>query len=505
MPRKRVIVVGAGLAGLSAGLYAIGQELDCTILEQHDAPGGVAATWRRGEYIFDGGIHNFIGAAQGTLTHELYRELGILPGLPLAQPRILMRFLDERTDRAIDLSSNTERFVLELAQLAPNDKEKVGELMHTLPSPRILDYAVPEQPLELMRFRDRTRYTWRLRRELRFFGGPFIRPCRAIADTLEHPFLKSIVAYLCHPEAPLCLALGLMAAHRAGNVSLLREGCISLVSRLAEQYEDRGGELRTGVKVVQILTPTRDTHNRETRVLLDTGEELRADYVIYSGDINHLSSLLQEKREFPSPIGRKPDLKPYRPLVIVSLGVARMFSDVAPMNTVFLRRPFFVGEKAVDVLRLRVFSYAPTFAPAGKTVLQAIFEVPWAHWATLAEHSPSAYQEEKDRMVREVVRRLEVHFPGIARQVELSDVATPYTVWRYTGNSEGSYAGWLPTPEALATAISRRVAGMERLFLAGHWCAPGGGVAASLASGRQAVQLICAAERLPFRRISPSD
>jgi len=38
-----------------------------------------------------------------------------------------------------------------------------------------------------------------------------------------------------------------------------------------------------------------------------------------------------------------------------------------------------------------------------------------------------------------VLERLEARYPGISSQVEMIDVATPYTWWRYTRNFKGAY------------------------------------------------------------------
>jgi phytoene dehydrogenase-like protein len=91
----------------------------------------------------------------------------------------------------------------------------------------------------------------------------------------------------------------------------------------------------------------------------------------------------------------------------------------------------------------------------------------------------------------EVLQRLEAHYPGLSSQVEVTDVATPYTTWRYTLNQRGSWGGWLLTAEAMRTPIQRTLPGLANLILAGQWVMPGGGVPSCLYSGRHAVQLLC--------------
>ena len=77
MSDKSIIIIGAGLAGLSTGCYAQMNGYRSHIFEHHAVPGGVAATWKRKGYAIDRGIHFIMGHKPGAALHELYRELGI--------------------------------------------------------------------------------------------------------------------------------------------------------------------------------------------------------------------------------------------------------------------------------------------------------------------------------------------------------------------------------------------------------------------------------------------
>jgi len=48
---KKVIIVGGGIAGLSAGIYAMQSGFDVTILEMHTIPGGNCTSWKRKGYF----------------------------------------------------------------------------------------------------------------------------------------------------------------------------------------------------------------------------------------------------------------------------------------------------------------------------------------------------------------------------------------------------------------------------------------------------------------------
>ena len=70
-------------------------------------------------------------------------------------------------------------------------------------------------------------------------------------------------------------------------------------------------------------------------------------------------------------------------------------------------------------------------------MIQPAFETEWDYWNDLRAADCGRYEAEKEPVAAEVLRRLEAHYPGLAAQVEMTDVATPYTTWRYTLTGKG--------------------------------------------------------------------
>jgi phytoene dehydrogenase-like protein len=74
---------------------------------------------------------------------------------------------------------------------------------------------------------------------------------------------------------------------------------------------------------------------------------------------------------------------------------------------------------------------------------------------------------------------------------------------RYTGNWQGSYEGWLPTPRVLGRPISSTLPGLKNFYMAGHWVVAGGGLPSAAISGRYAAQMICAQFKKKFVTTTP--
>ena len=75
-----LLIIGAGVAGLSAGCYAQMNGFRSRIFELHTIPGGLCTSWRREGYLFDGAVRYLVGTGQHTRTYPMWRELGVLPG-----------------------------------------------------------------------------------------------------------------------------------------------------------------------------------------------------------------------------------------------------------------------------------------------------------------------------------------------------------------------------------------------------------------------------------------
>ena len=61
MSKKKIIIIGSGIAGLSAGCYLQINGYDTEIFELHNTPGGLCTAWKRNGYTFDGCIHSLGG------------------------------------------------------------------------------------------------------------------------------------------------------------------------------------------------------------------------------------------------------------------------------------------------------------------------------------------------------------------------------------------------------------------------------------------------------------
>jgi phytoene dehydrogenase-like protein len=116
----------------------------------------------------------------------------------------------------------------------------------------------------------------------------------------------------------------------------------------------------------------------------------------------------------------------------------------------------------------------------------------------------TVYEQTKDEILRTVIEQLEQRFPGITSQVEMTDVSTPMTFERYTGNWKASFEGWLITPQnanVLMKPMSQLLPGLRNFYMCGQWVEPGGGLPTGVMSGRRLIKHICKEDKKKFRTI----
>jgi len=75
---KKIIIVGAGIAGLTAGIYARRSGFDVTLIEKHSISGGMCTSWKRKGYLFEGAMHWLTGSSPKTKIHKIWRDTGAL-------------------------------------------------------------------------------------------------------------------------------------------------------------------------------------------------------------------------------------------------------------------------------------------------------------------------------------------------------------------------------------------------------------------------------------------
>lgn len=484
MGNEHLIIIGGGLAGLSAGCYARASGFSTTILEHNLALGGVCQAWSRGNYTIDGCIHWLTGGA----FERVYRELGIYPKVSVHTLDLFASYRDVKTGTCIDLTRDLEAFGQALTSIAPEDAAEIGRLIEGAAAFAKLDPGV-DRPPELASFRESLQRLWQTRSELPAVLH-FRKPLGLWArEHVKSATLRRYFANLLPDEAPTLFLLMLLGYLGRGWLSRPDGGTGRFRDALIDGYHALGGTELLHATVDEILVEGDRAHG----VRLADGRLLEADYVISTSSMPETVLRLLAGRYGADDVRQKLETwKLFEPVVLVSFGVTSPLTGVPSTLLLDGLAPLDVGGKQTERLYLRIFNDDSTLAPPGHTVVQAMLPADYGYWATRGTN----YGSEKDAVAARLLHRLEEHLPAMRGAVELADVATPLTYWNMARAWRGAFEGWMPNGNALFAHVHKKLPGLGGLYLAGQWVEPGGGVPSALTSGRQVVQLLCSdAER----------
>jgi len=498
MSKKSMIIIGAGLGGLSAGCYAQMNGYESKIFEYHSKPGGVAAVWKRGEYLIDGGIHFLICHKPRTPIYDVYKEIGAVGSYEIEDMTKYLRFVDETGSKVIEFTRDLERLERDLIALSPEDAEEIRQFVKEVEwmkdSPLLTDLGMSTAPPELRGRFDNLKDMWNMRGFMKYFYGKYSKSASGYAENLKDPFLKNVFKNLFSPDIAFWFVIMIIAAVAGGLLGLSKGGCQEFVQSIVEKYTSLGGEIQYRAKVEKILVE----EDMAVGVVLSDGTEHRADIIVSAADGRSTIFDLLGGKYVDGKIKKRYDTwKPFDPMLSVSLGVNRVFEVESPFTMYMMNEPFEYAGRSITCLPLRIMNYSDAFAPEGKTVIQVMLETDWEYWYNLRQNREE-YDAVKEQLADEIIKRLEVHYPGITSQIEMTDVATPYTSWRYTLNDKGSPMGWLLTRSTLTEMIPRTLPGLDNFYMAGHWVLPGGGVPGSIYTGRNVIQILCKREGKVF-------
>lgn len=487
---KKVLIIGGGISGLSAGIFAQKNGYNSIILERHLIPGGECTGWDRQGYHIDNCIHWMVGTKPGTETYQLWEELGALgPDIPLIEHKAFLRF-DSRKGESFHVWNDLSRMEEELIQLSPADAKYIRRVVEDIRHYAVIE-SVTDRPMEQRSPWERAMYYWSIRHAIL----PHIRHAKQsilqLSKRFHNQFIgRTMLAYM--PETFYAEALLYMyAVVASGKAGIPKGGSRAMVYRMKDKYEALGGELRCRAEVKRILIEDHQAKGVE----LNDGTILQADVVIASCDPHvTLHHLLEDRYPDSYFKARYEDNKKY-PLfshACLYFGCSTQMEQEDADSVAFrTREPFVMAGREQDILLVKSYQYEPGFAPEGHTVLQVMIqqnEADYHYYENLRNTDLAAYKTEKQRIGEYIRKELEVHFPELKDHLQLIEFTTSYSLTRFCRAYKGCYMPFVTRPRVNRVFHNGRIRGLSHFYLAGQWLQPPGGLINAAITGKFAVQ-----------------
>ncbi|MBF6170961.1 phytoene desaturase family protein [Nocardia blacklockiae] len=480
-PSDHVVVLGAGLAGLSAALHLAGRGRAVTVLEREPVPGGRAGRADVRGYRLD------TGPTVLTMPHlveEVFAAVGASMGdrLPLVpiEPAYRAHYAD---GRQLEVHSDTERMAAAITAFAgagqADGYRRLRAWLTRLYRAEFDEFIAADfdSPLSLL--------TPALAR-LAALGG-FRRWDRAVATHLSDPDLRRVFTFqsLYAGVAPArALAAYAVIAYMdtIGGVWHPRGGMRALPDALAAAATDAGVDIRYDTTV----TAVERSGSRVRAVVTAAGDRVPCDALVCTTELAETYALLGHRSR-----------RPLRPVaapsaVVVHLGCAPA-PEMAHHSLLFGRawdeafRDIITDGRVMSdpsLLVTRPTASDPTLAPPGRDQLYVLAPVP------NLVRGPINWDRYGPAYAQEMLAAVQERLPAPLRDVEVLRVTTPAD-WARRGMLAGS-------PFALAHTFAQTgpfrpanmIRGLDNAVLAGGSTVPGVGIPPVLLSGRLAADRI---------------
>ena len=151
---NKVVIIGAGIAGLSCGCYLQMNGIPTEILEASLLPGGLCTSWHRGPYIFDGCLRWLMGVQPPSAFHQIWTELGAIAGRKIFVHDDMLR-IEWPDGKNFSVPADLDTVAAEFKNLAPEDGGLIDQLVRDARRCAPLEPPL-ENPLELLNLFEKT-------------------------------------------------------------------------------------------------------------------------------------------------------------------------------------------------------------------------------------------------------------------------------------------------------------------------------------------------------------
>jgi len=488
-----VIVVGAGLGGMSAATFLAKNGLSVLLLERHNVPGGFATSFVRGRYEFEIALHELSGAGsdgRGDIGRYL-NYLGVLDKIEIITMPNLYRSIFPDMD--VTLPAGLEAYEAKLCELFPDEAKGISKFLGRIVAfyqefSQISKLPKRPGPMEVaMRYPNFFRYmnaTW----------------AQVLYRDVKSPRARAVISqywgYFGLPPSQInfmYFALGLASYLKYGP-SFIKGRSQTLSNAFIATLEEHGGQVRfnCGVKSITV------ENGQVTGVITDDGTRYQARWVVSNADPIATCRRMIDPAEVPDKFFRRLQASTIGPgTVNVYLGV-----NLPPEKIKLTDHENFINpdddfdaqyEMMKKIVRptgclATLYNHVyPEISPPGTSVvvLTALaYGEPWY------DVPPDKYVAVKNDVADAMLDVAEKYAPGLREYAEVVEVATPLTNMRYAGTLGGSIYGFDQPPHDNVINRMGHRGPLAGLYFVGAWTQPGGGFGPCMISGQMAGSMI---------------
>ena len=429
---KKVVVIGAGIAGLSAAIYAQRSGFDVTLCEQHFIAGGMCTSWKRKGYLFEGAVHWLTGSSKKTPLYQVWKDTGALNDdvkVLLDDPFCAV----DHDGQILNLYRDINKTVKQLIDVSPKDKNKLRRLAKDVKA--FTNVQMPVYDIKDVKAENPKRMGLgmliKMMPALPVLSRLKNTSCKDYINLFDHKGIQRLLNVVPDDFSAVSL-IATLATLNVGDGGYPEGGSLAMTDRMVKTFEGPGGKLMLKTKVKKVNVE----NGIVTGITLEDSSALTADAVIVTQETVNAARQL-----FDIPLDSWVDelCENTKSMVctFISVGIKAEIPQM-PIPSWELKEPItYAGETIKEIGFNNYFGY-DDYSPNGCTTLTTAFMGDtYDFWKKAKDEG--RYEIEKQALADQVSRVICQRFPQAEGNIEVIDVATPLTYERYTGAYHGSW------------------------------------------------------------------
>lgn len=491
---KEVVVIGAGLSGLTCATLLAKKGLKVKVIETQFKPGGSCGIFKRNDVIFEQGAAMLYGFGEKGFNPHRFVFNSLEESIDMIKHDDL--YAINYGEHRIVFYEDINKFINQLIDIFPNEKKgftKFYSDMENLYLNVIAEHPTYISP-DIVKKEDGLKQL--LRHPLSYMKFLGYLNCSAesvlkkyFKDKEVFKFFDKLTSTYCYTkvsETPAVLSAVMFIDNHYGGSYYPAGSTMNLVGKLEKVIEENNGEMIYNTQVEKILVED----NKSIGVKVNDGSIISAEFIVYSGTIwNLYKKLINEYISDDAKSYVESIIPTYPSVVLYSLVKA----EVIPYGTLPIemlvsnKDDIDENELTAYILSIDDKTLCPSNYHTVITIGPSFKEWPRGY----EEYSNSEeYKRNKEKEISRILDVLELRFPGFKDNLVYRELATPSTLERYVMKEKGAVAG---PKQCLGQHMLKRLhvsSDIEKLYYCGESTIMGTGTPAVTVSGISAANAI---------------
>lgn len=487
---KKLIIIGGGIAGLSAGVYALQNGFDVEIYEKNAVLGGECTGWNRQGYHIDNCIHWLTGCRPQDDLYQIWRNIGAIDDATelIREPYFYRMETDGKT---LHFWCDLEKARREFIETAPEDSAELNKFFDSVR--RAESVRVPCEKsladmgvLEYMKFGMSMAEMGSVIKE---YGKETIAD---LAGRFRNPCIKAMMTNYLNASYKAVTLIASYAFYTGGTAAIPAGGSVAMVQRIVKRFQELGGIVHTGMTAEKINI----NGGRAESVTFADGSRVDCDYVICATDTAvTFGRLLDPKymdRKLRKMYGTKAGYATASGFQ-AAFGIAGTKDHGLESGSfIFPCDRFTVGRQEIDRMGMRLYDYDEALFPKEKRVILCNVlqdEQDYEYWKSIYDDR-ERYLAEKKRIAEKLQNGIVKKFPSLEGSLVFLDSYSPMTFTTWCGAYKGAYMSFFEQKGYKSLTAKNSVRGLKNVFIASQWLSVNGGLPIAVTSGKFAAECL---------------